>query len=71
MTSEIKKALQYLEKAGFGDSSMIMLGKSIFCLTEEKNSIEVHNILNKYLPSWSIFNTKIDNRGARLIIEGD
>ena len=67
MSSEIKKVLQSLKRAGFGNSSMIMLGKSIFCLTEEKNCIKVHNILKKELSSWSIFDTKIDHIGARLI----
>ncbi len=71
MTSEIKNVLEALEKAGFGDSSMIMLGKSIFCLTEEKNITKVHRIMKKELSSWSIFNTRIDYKGARLIKKDD
>ena len=71
MTPEIKIALQSLQKSGFGDSSMIMLGKSIFCLTDKKNINKVQNILKKKLVSWSIFNTSIDQKGARFIEKSD
>jgi len=67
LTQEMKKALISLEEAGFKDSSMIMLGKSIFCITDKRNMGEVHNILKKELALWSIINTTIDHEGVRLI----
>ncbi|MHA1377962.1 MAG: pantoate kinase [Candidatus Helarchaeota archaeon] len=67
MTPEIKSTLNILENEGFMDSSMVMLGKSIFCLTEKNNVDKVFQILKKQLPSWSIFKTQIDYYGARLL----
>lgn len=71
MTKEMQNALKTLQESGFGDSSMIMLGKSIFCLTERQNVDEVQNILKKILPKWLIFNTDIDYEGARIIEYSD
>ncbi len=71
MTPEIKKALNSLNQSGFGNSSMIMLGQSMFCLTEKNKVKEVVKILRKNLISWSIFNSLIDNDGARLLKKGD
>ena len=70
MTPEIKKVLIKLENVGFQNSSMIMLGKSIFCFAKKDNVNQIQKILNQELPLWFIFKTEIDFKGARLL-QGD
>ncbi|MEM3526336.1 MAG: hypothetical protein QXV37_02890 [Candidatus Jordarchaeaceae archaeon] len=56
-----------LEDAGFTYCSMVMLGQSVFCLVSEKESNDACSVFRECMPDGTIFVTKIDNIGARLL----
>ncbi len=67
MTKKVEEAILALEKGGFEYCSMIMLGESIFCITNRKKAKEAYGILRKCVPQGFAEICKIDFRGARLI----
>lgn len=63
----VLNTIRSLEEAGFTYCSMVMLGHSVFCFVNEKESKDACNILKECMPSGIIFVSKIDNVGARLL----
>ncbi len=66
-THRVKDALDELERAGLVDSSMVMLGDSVFCLCEENDSYIAQRILSKYWESNQVSVSKIAPDGGRLL----
>jgi pantoate kinase len=59
--------IKSLEDAGFKYCSMVMLGQSVFCFVNEKDSKDACDVFKECMPDGIVFVTKIDNIGARLI----
>jgi pantoate kinase len=66
-TQRVKNAIEDLERAGLVDSSMVMLGDSVFCLCEENDTFVAERILSKYWDSSQVSVSKIAPEGGRLI----
>ncbi len=66
-TSRVKQALEDLRESGFCNSSMVMLGDSVFCFCDADESIIVHGILMKYWDTSEVIITNIDPEGGRLL----
>ena len=67
MTSRVKSALRQLDSSGFNDSSMVMLGDSIFCFCNNEDSNQAVNILSKFWDSDQVLVTGISEKGGRLV----
>ncbi|NHJ13217.1 MAG: hypothetical protein EAX95_06040 [Candidatus Thorarchaeota archaeon] len=67
MTSRIESSLLELQSSGFNDSSMVMLGDSVFCFCDESETISVSDILSKYWTKNQIMVTSVCPEGGRLI----
>ncbi len=67
MTVRVKKALQDLEDNHLADSSMVMLGDSIFCFCDDDHTDMATRILNKYWSKHEILVTTIESTGGRVI----
>ncbi len=66
-TERVSSALEDLESAGFVNSSMVMLGDSVFCMCDEEETFQVQEILLKYWNSTEVFVTGISKSGGRLL----
>ena len=64
-TARVEQALEDLRKSGFVNSSMVMLGDSVFCFCDADESIIVHEILMKYWDTSEVIITNIDPEGGR------
>ena len=68
LPSDLEQVLRMLEKNGFENCSMVMLGKTICCFSDEKSVPQVQNIIRSCdSPKIQLFTTKIDCLGARKI----
>ena len=66
-TARVEQALDDLEKAGLVNSSMVMLGDSVFCLCDENESSIAQVILSKYWDLSEVSVTGIAPEGGRLL----
>jgi pantoate kinase len=66
-TQRVTAALRDLDNSGFDQSSMVMLGDSVFCFCNETQSQFAVDILTKYWTSSQIQVTKVSNMGGRLV----
>jgi len=66
-TDRVNTALQDLDQSGLNLSSMVMLGDSVFCFCDEKNSGIATNILTKYWTPSQVQVTRISEKGGRLV----
>ena len=66
-SEKVKKTLLKLEKEGFKDCSMIMLGESVFCITPSNKAKKAYKIIKSCMPRGFIKICKIDFKGARLL----
>ena len=66
-TARVASALNDLESAGFSNSSMVMLGDSVFCLCDENDTSLAQKILSKYWNTSQVFATEISESGGRLL----
>jgi pantoate kinase len=66
-TRRVKEALDELERTGLVDSSMVMLGDSVFCLCEEDDAYVAQRILSKYWDSEEVSVSEIASEGGRLL----
>lgn len=64
---EIQEILSSLHEKGYTDSSMIMLGKSLFCISDESNISEIKDIIHDYSSNGVLIVADIDNLGARVV----
>ena len=67
MPKEIWDILKKLHSRGYDDSSMVMLGKSLFCIVDQSNVKKVVDIIKKSSSSGKLFIADIDSQGARII----
>jgi pantoate kinase len=67
MTSRVKSALNELETFNLSDSSMVMLGDSLFCLCSDDDSDQAAEILSRYWNSDQVQVTGISEEGGRLM----
>lgn len=66
-TVRVKEALHELERTGLDDSSMVMLGDSVFCLCDEDDAFVAQRILSKYWDSEEVSVSEIASEGGRLL----
>ncbi|MFW9769435.1 MAG: pantoate kinase [Candidatus Thorarchaeota archaeon] len=66
-TRRVKDALDELERVGLVDSSMVMLGDSVFCLCEKDDTYIAQRILSKYWKSEEVSVSEIAHEGGRLL----
>ena len=66
-TSRVRQSLDDLEKVGLVNSSMVMLGDSVFCFCDENESDVAQGILSKYWDTSEVWVTKIAPKGGRLL----
>lgn len=66
-TTRVEQALEDLKKAGLVNSSMVMLGDSVFCFCDEGESSVAQSILSKYWDTSEVSVTKIAPEGGRLL----
>ncbi|MHA1143547.1 MAG: pantoate kinase [Candidatus Helarchaeota archaeon] len=68
LPTDLNDALILLEKNGFSNASMVMLGKSLCCFTNKKSVKTVKQIIEECFDHpIQVFETEIDKDGARLI----
>jgi pantoate kinase len=65
-SKRVIQALRELDGSGFKQSSMVMLGDSVFCFCNEATSGSVIDILCKYWDSTQVMSTTISDNGGRL-----
>ncbi|MFW9793092.1 MAG: hypothetical protein ACFFEE_02225, partial [Candidatus Thorarchaeota archaeon] len=66
-TRRVEEALNELERVGLVDSSMVMLGDSVFCLCDENDAYIAQRILSKYWESEEVSVNEIAPDGGRLL----
>ncbi|MGY5864264.1 MAG: hypothetical protein RTV41_06640 [Candidatus Thorarchaeota archaeon] len=66
-TERVKDALKDLESAGFVNSSMVMIGDSVFCFCNESETSKVKETLTKYWTTTEVLVTEISELGGRLL----
>jgi pantoate kinase len=66
-TKRVHEALNELERAGLIDSSMVMLGDSVFCLCEKDDAYVAQRILSKYWEPEEVSVNEIASDGGRLL----
>lgn len=66
-TKRIDAALKDLDNSGLDQSSMVMLGDSVFCFCNDNQSQIAINILTKYWTTSQIQVTSISKEGGRLV----
>lgn len=67
MSERIEAALSELDSANLKNSSMVMLGDSLFCLCSQNDVDRARNILTDYWMPEEILVTTIANRGGGLL----
>jgi pantoate kinase len=68
MTPRVQSALDELEEAGLNNSSMVMLGDSVFCFCRNDESEQAIGILSKIWEPDQVQLTSISEDGGRLIL---
>jgi len=63
----VEDSLDELERVGMVDSSMVMLGDSVFCLCEKDDAYVAQRILSKYWGSEEVTVSEIASEGGRLL----
>lgn len=66
-TPRVESALSNLESEGFTNSSMVMLGDSVFCFCASSDSSTVKNILEEHWEASEVFVTSVSDEGGRLV----
>ena len=66
-TKRVTKALRELDDLGLSNSSMVMLGDSVFCFCNSKQVELVENILSNYWKQSQVMTTSISEAGGRLV----
>ena len=66
-TERVKTSLRNLDDAGLNQSSMVMLGDSVFCFCDDHRSKNAVEILRKYWDTSQIQVTSISEKGGRLV----
>ncbi|TFH00023.1 hypothetical protein E4H12_00500 [Candidatus Thorarchaeota archaeon] len=66
-TNRVKASLQNLDDSGLNQSSMVMLGDSVFCLCDEHQAQTAVEILANYWDTSQIQVTSISEEGGRLV----
>jgi pantoate kinase len=66
-TQRVLQAIHELDGSGFPQSSMVMLGDSVFCFCDDADLDSVINILCKYWDSTQVTTTSISDKGGRLV----
>ena len=66
-TKRVTKALRDLDDLGLSQSSMVMLGDSIFCLCNSTQVELVERTLTSYWKPSQIMTTTISEKGGRLV----
>ncbi|MDH4213172.1 MAG: hypothetical protein OEV85_04570 [Candidatus Thorarchaeota archaeon] len=66
-TKRVLQALHTLDDSGFTQSSMVMLGDSVFCFCDEHESESIINILCRYWEPHQVTLTSISDKGGRLV----
>jgi pantoate kinase len=66
-TKRVLQAIYELDAAGFTQSSMVMLGDSVFCFCENSDSSSVVDILSRYWEGIQVTVTSISDIGGRLV----
>ncbi len=67
MTPRVRTSLEDLESQGFHDASMVMIGDSVFCLSEPGASQRAADILAKRWDRSEILLSSISDNGGRLV----
>jgi pantoate kinase len=66
-TNRVKASLRNLDESGLSQSSMVMLGDSVFCFCDNQQSQTAVEILRKYWDSSQIQITEVSAEGGRLV----
>lgn len=66
-TDRVKASLRDLDDSGLNQSSMVMLGDSVFCFCDGQHSQSAVEILNKYWDESQIQTTNVSEKGGRLV----
>ncbi len=67
MTERVESALEDLSSRGLGDSSMVMLGDSVFCLCAKSDIALAVKTLSDHWNTSEVMSTSIASQGAGLI----
>jgi pantoate kinase len=67
MTPRVSAALDELDSAGFNNSSMVMLGESVFCFCDRELTQQAVSTLEAHWDSTQIYVTSISAQGGRLV----
>jgi len=68
MTSRVESALNELEANELNDSSMVMLGDSVFCFCSDDESNQAVDILSRFWEPNQVLVTGISEDGGRLVL---
>ncbi len=66
-TERVVNALHDLDAAGFSQSSMVMLGDSVFCFCDDSESSTVIGVLDGYWDRSQVTATSVSDIGGRLV----
>lgn len=66
-TTRVNLALEALDASGFSQSSMVMLGDSVFCFCDDNETESVVNILSQFWAESQVSVTSIAHEGGRLV----
>lgn len=66
-SNRVLQAIHELDSSGFKQSSMVMLGDSVFCFCDDVETDSVIDILNRYWERNQVTVTAISNMGGRLV----
>ncbi len=66
-TKRVTKALRDLDDVGLSNSSMVMLGDSVFCFCNVKQVELVESILSSYWKQSEVMTTSLSESGGRLV----
>lgn len=67
MTERVRTALSDLDQADLVNSSMVMLGDSVFCFCEDDETVKAESILSRYWNSSEIISTTISDVGGGVV----
>jgi pantoate kinase len=67
MSKNVKRALDDLDRNGYENASMVMLGNSIFCFCSSSESKDVVNIISDYWNRSEVLITNVTEFGGRLM----
>ncbi|MFX1483397.1 MAG: pantoate kinase [Promethearchaeota archaeon] len=66
-TERVESALMDLDAAGFEESSMVMLGDSVFCFCDEQETLEVEECLSRHWDPSQVLVSGIAETGGMLL----